>query len=111
MTAVDIIIKIGAVVAAIAGIIAFIKMIAVPITKTIKKAQEMLSENEKHNYENYVNILQLKIMSPYMPLEERVRAGYIYTEQLHENGPVHLQYELLQDEYKEKYGSRYKEPK
>lgn len=107
----DVIIKVGAVVGAIAGIIAFVKMIALPITKTLKKAQEMIDDNEKHNYENYVNLLQLKIMAPYMPLEERVSAGYIYTEQLHENGPVHLQYELLQDEYKEKYGSRYKESK
>lgn len=107
----DVIIRVGTVVGAIAGIIAFVKMIALPITKTLKKAQEMIDDNEKHNYENYVNLLQLKIMAPYMPLEERVAAGYIYTEKLHENGPVHLQYELLQDEYKEKYGSRYKESK
>ena len=103
----DKIIEAGAVIAAIAGIIAFIKMIALPIHKFIKKVLDTLEQNERHNRENYVNILQLKIMAPYMPLEERVAAGFEYTEVMHLNGPVHIQYEVLQEQYKKKYGTRY----
>ncbi len=104
----DMIIKAGAVVGAVAAIIAFIKAIALPVRNTIKKVNETLNRTERHNKENYINILQLKIMAPYMPLEERVAAGYIYTEIMNLNGPVHIQYEVLQNEYKKKYGTRYK---
>lgn len=103
----DFIIKVGAVVGAIVGIVAFIKMIALPIHKVIKDFRDTMERNERHNRENYINVLQLKIMAPYMPLEERVDAGYIYTEVMNQNGPVHLQYELLQEQYKKKYGTKY----
>ena len=101
------IIEIGKVVAAIAGILAFIKMIALPVHKAIKDFRSTMETNERHNRENYINVLQLKIMAPYMPLEERVDAGYVYTEVMHQNGPVHVKYELLQEEYKKKYGTKY----
>lgn len=103
----DKIIEIGAVIGAITAIIVFFKMIAIPIHRFIKEMKETVERNERHNRENYKNVLQLKIMSPHMPLEERVAAGFEYTEVLNENGPVHLQYEVLQDEYLKKYGAKY----
>lgn len=103
----DTIIKIGAVAGAVAAIIAFIKMIALPVHKFIKNVMSTIERNERHNKENYINVLQLKIMAPYMPLEERVAAGFEYTEVMHQDGPAHLKYEVLQEEYKKKYGVRY----
>lgn len=108
--------RIGAMAGAIAAIIGVIKFLAIPISKSIKeekehrkKVEKALEDNARHNRENYIAILQLKIMDPHMPLEERVSAGYTYTEVMKQNGPVHLQYEMLQNEYKEKYGKRFQQ--
>lgn len=117
-----IILRLGAIAGAIAAIISIIKFIAIPIKKyfeaerkhrelvetSLKNYEEALKQYEEHNKENYIAILQLKIMDPHMPLEERVSAGYIYTEVLNRDGPVHLQYELLQDNYKQQFGERFK---
>lgn len=86
---------------AIAGL--FTKFVFIPLYKLIKNINELI----EHNKENYINILQLKIMAPFMPLDERVAAGYEYTEVMNLNGPVHIQYEVLQEEYKKIYGKNY----
>lgn len=108
------IIKIGTVAAAIASIYGIIKLIAKPILNSynekkeyFRKFEEKLDKIEKQNQKNYIAVLQMKITSPHMPLEERLRAGHIYTDVLGQNGEVHIQYEMLQEEYKKENGKRF----
>ncbi len=97
------IIAIGKVCSALLAIVATFQFIVKPMKKFISDFNKI----KEYTEENYINNLQMKIMSPFMPLEERVAAGYKYTEELHQNGPVHLEYELLQEEYKKKHGQKY----
>lgn len=78
---------------------------AVKVYKFIRKWEEWIKKKDKHDETQYCDILRLIIMTPEMPLSERIAAGDIYVNQLHKNGGVKQKYlELLQrfsEEHKE----------
>ncbi len=68
----------------------------------LRKWEIWVEETGEHSKDNYMSILQLKIMSPYMPLTERIKAGDKYVES-GGNGEVKQKYyELLEKLPKEK---------
>lgn len=95
------IIAISAVLAAIGVIITTI----VACYKFIRKWDKWREDKDKHDKEQYTDILRIKIMMPEMPLSERIAAGDKYVNVLHQNGCVKQKYlELLQiysNEHKE----------
>ena len=63
----------------------------------IRKWDKWVRQKDKHDIEQYVQILRLVIMTPEMPLSERISAGDTYVNELHRNGAVKQKYnELLQ---------------
>lgn len=65
--------------------------------KFIRKWDKWVKQKDKHDIEQYVQILRLVIMTPEMPLTERIAAGDTYVNELHRNGAVKQKYnELLQ---------------
>lgn len=65
--------------------------------KFIRKWDKWVRQKDKHDIEQYVQILRLVIMTPEMPLTERISAGDTYVNELHRNGAVKQKYnELLQ---------------
>ena len=65
--------------------------------KIVRKWDNWVKRKDKHDTEQYVQILRLVIMTPEMPLSERIAAGDIYVNELHRNGAVKQKYnELLQ---------------
>ncbi len=85
------IILIGSVFTAI-GIVAGV---VAKIYKFIRKLESWVDETGEHLRDNYMSVLQLKIMSPYMPLTERIKAGDKYVN-LGGNGEIKQKYcELL----------------
>lgn len=88
----------------IASAIKVLKCIA-NVYKFIRKCEEWMENTDKHDNENYKAILRLVIMTPEMPLSERIEAGDIYVNQLNGNGGVKQKYnELLRrfaEEHKE----------
>ena len=82
---VDIIIKTSGVLGAIGAIIAGI----VAVYKVVRKIETQYDKIQEHMLENYKAILQLKIMSPEMPLSERVAAANAYlSDDIKGNGGV-----------------------
>ncbi len=76
---------------ALVGVIAFM----VKVYKFIRAWEKWVEEKDAHDKDNYMSIQQLKIMSPYMPLSERIKAGEKYI-QCGGNGEVrHIYNELL----------------
>jgi H+/gluconate symporter-like permease len=73
--------------------------------KFIRKWDKWREEKDQHDKENYKAILRLVIMTPEMPLSERIEAGDTYVNKLNGNGGVKQKYkELLQrfaEEHKE----------
>lgn len=78
---------------------------AIKIYKFIRKLEKWVEKKDKHDDAQRRDILRLIIMTPEMPLSERIAAGDIYVNQLHGNGGVKQKYlELLQkfsEEHKE----------
>ncbi len=70
---------------------------AVKIYKFIRKWEKWVDQQSEHSFDNYMSIMQLKIMSPYMPLSERVKAGDKYVN-LGGNGEIKLKYHQLIEE-------------
>lgn len=65
--------------------------------KFIRKWDKWVKQKDKHDIEQYIQILRLVIMTPEMPLTERIAAGDTYVNELHKNGAVKQKYnELLQ---------------
>lgn len=65
--------------------------------KFIRKWDKWVRQKDKHDIEQYAQILRLVIMTPEMPLSERISAGDTYVNELHRNGAVKQKYnELLQ---------------
>ena len=65
--------------------------------KFIRKWDKWVKQKDKHDVEQYVQILRLVIMTPEMPLSERISAGDTYVNELRRNGAVKQKYnELLQ---------------
>lgn len=90
----DLIIFWGGVAGAITAILVLIGM----IFSKIKKIFKMFNDMKEHTTENYLNNLRLVIMSPDMPIGERLRAGEKYIS-AHGNGEVKAFYKKLQNEY------------
>ena len=90
---VDNIILISSVLTALSVIIAT----SVKVYRFIRKWDKWVDEQSEHSKDNYLSILQLKIMAPYMPLSERIRAGDKYV-QLGGNGEIKHKYNMLIEE-------------
>lgn len=88
----DNIITAGAVVAAVITIAAFM----IKVYKFIRSWEKWVEQKDRHDKDNYMSIQQLKIMSPYMPLSERIRAGERYIA-CGGNGEVKCMYNELID--------------
>lgn len=70
---------------------------AIKVYKFIRKWEKWIEKKDKHDEAQYRDILRLIIMTPEMPLSERIAAGDVYVNQLHGNGGVKQKYlELLQ---------------
>lgn len=84
----------------IASIITSLSVILTAIVtayKFIRKWDKWVKQKDKHDIEQYVQILRLVIMTPEMPLSERIAAGDTYVNELNKNGAVKQKYnELLQ---------------
>ena len=93
---IDTIILLGGVAGAITAIITLIGM----VYHTVRKMSKEFAEMKEHNKENYLNNLRLVIMSPDMPIGERLSAGEKYIN-AHGNGEVKAFYKKLQKEYLE----------
>ncbi len=74
-----------------------IAVTAVKVYRFIHKWEKWVEETSEHALDNYMSIMQLKIMSPYMPLTERIKAGDKYVG-LGGNGEVKHKYQQLLNE-------------
>ncbi len=88
------IIFIGGFLGAVIAISAFM----IKVYKFIRAWENWVEEKDRHDKDNYLSIQQLKIMSPYMPLSERVKAGEIYINN-GGNGEVRFKYNELLEEF------------
>lgn len=92
-------------VASILSALGVIVATAIKVYKFIRKYEMWIEKKDKHDEEQYTDILRIKIMMPEMPLSERIAAGDKYVNTLHQNGCVKQKYlELLQrfsEEHKE----------
>jgi hypothetical protein len=77
--------------------------IAIKVYKFVRKCDKWIEKKDKHDEEQYCNILRLIIMTPEMPLSERIAAGDIYVNKLHRNGGVKKKYEELLDRFSEEH--------
>ena len=97
----NLIIALAAIISAVGVIITAI----VTAYRLIRKWDKWREDKDKHDIENYKAILRLVIMTPEMPLSERIEAGDTYVNKLNGNGGVKQKYkELLQrfaEEHKE----------
>lgn len=66
----------------------------VKVYKFIRKWEKWVEEQSEHSLDNYMSVLQLKIMSPYMPVSERIKAGDKYVK-LNGNGEIKVVYHQL----------------
>lgn len=71
--------------------------------KLIRKWDKWVKQKDKHDMEQYVQILRLVIMTPEMPLSERISAGDTYVNELHKNGAVKQKYNELLQRFKEEH--------
>lgn len=76
---------------------------AVKVYKFIRKWDKWIEKKDKHDRDQYVQILRLVIMTPEMPLSERIAAGDVYVNDLHKNGGVKQKYNELLDIFKEEH--------
>ena len=80
---------------------------AVRVYKFVRKYESWVEETSEHSLDNYMSILQLKIMSPYMPLTERIKAGDKYV-MLGGNGEIKHKYQELLEQLSENEQEREK---
>lgn len=93
MTLVEIIVLTASIITSVSVILTAV----VTAYKVIRKWDKWVKQKDKHDIEQYVQILRLVIMTPEMPLSERISAGDTYVNELHRNGAVKQKYnELLQ---------------
>ena len=93
---------------AVAAVLTAVTVIITAIVtayRFIRKWDKWREDKGRHDIENYKAILRLVIMTPEMPLSERIEAGDTYVNKLNGNGGVKQKYkELLQrfaEEHKE----------
>lgn len=93
MELIEIIVLTASVITALSVIVTAI----VTAYKFISKWDNWVKRKDKHDAEQYAQILRLVIMTPEMPLSERIAAGDTYVNELHKNGAIKQKYnELLQ---------------
>ena len=71
--------------------------------RLIRRWDKWREEKDRHDIENYKAILRLVIMTPEMPLSERIEAGDIYVNKLNGNGGVKQKYNELLSRFAEQY--------
>jgi cupin superfamily acireductone dioxygenase involved in methionine salvage len=71
--------------------------------RLIRKWDKWVKQKDKHDIEQYVQILRLVIMTPEMPLSERISAGDTYVNELHRNGAVKQKYNELLQKFKNEH--------
>ena len=93
---------------AAAGLLTAIGVIiatSIKVYKFIRNIEKWIEKKDKHDEAQYRDILRLIIMTPEMPLSERIEAGDVYVNKLNGNGGVKQKYnELLRrfaEEHKE----------
>ena len=69
----------------------------------IRKWDKWRADKDAHDKENYKAILRLVIMTPEMPLSERIEAGDIYVNKLNGNGGVKQKYKELLARFAEEH--------
>ena len=87
--------------AAIISAISVILTVIVAAYRFIRKWDKWCEDKDRHDIENYKAILRLVIMTPEMPLSERIEAGDIYVNKLNGNGGVKQKYNELLARYAE----------
>ena len=83
---------------ATAAILSAVGVIATAIIaayRFLRKWERWREDKDKHDIEHYKAILRLVIMTPEMPLSERIEAGDIYVNTLNGNGGVKQKYNEL----------------
>ncbi len=98
---INVVILIGSV----AGALIAIGTVLGKMYQKVKKLVNVINEIKEHTEENYMNDLRLIIMSPYMPIGERLIAGEKYLEN-DGNGEVKAYYKQLEKEYLNEKQSR-----
>lgn len=71
--------------------------------KFIRKWEKWKEQKDSHDIEQYTQILRLVIVTPEMPLSERIAAGDIYVNQLNKNGKVKQKYNELLNIYQNEH--------
>lgn len=69
----------------------------------IRRWDKWREDKDEHDKENYKAILRLVIMSPEMPLSERIAAGDIYVNKFNGNGGVKQKYNELLARFAEEH--------
>ena len=77
---------------------------AVKLYRFVRKWEKWAESQGEHSFDNYMSIMQLKIMSPYMPLSERIKAGDKYVS-LGGSGEIKYKYHQLIKELEEQGGA------
>ena len=72
-------------VAAIISAVTVILTVIITAYRFIRKWDKWVKQKDKHDIEQYVQILRLVIMTPEMPLSERIAAGDTYVNELPRN--------------------------
>lgn len=96
MGLIEIIILVASIITAVSVILTAI----ITAYKFIRKWDKWVKQKDKHDIEQYVQILRLVIMTPEMPLTERISAGDTYVNELHRNGAVKQKYNELLHRFK-----------
>lgn len=97
MTLIEIVVLIASIITSLSVILTAI----VTAYKFIRKWDKWIKQKDEHDIEQYVQILRLVIMTPEMPLSERIAAGDTYVNELHRNGAVKQKYNELLQRFKE----------
>ena len=91
---------------ALSGVVSAIGVLLTAIVtayRFIKKWDKWREDKDAHDKENYKAILRLVIMTPEMPLSERIEAGDIYVNKLNGNGGVKQKYKELLARFAEEH--------
>jgi hypothetical protein len=99
MSIVEVVLVIASVITSLTVIITAV----VTAYKFIRKWDKWVRQKDKHDIEQYVQILRLVIMTPEMPLSERIAAGDTYVNELKRNGAVKQKYNELLSRFKNEH--------
>lgn len=89
--------------AAVLSAIGVVLTAVVTAYRFIRKWDRWRENKDKHDIENYKAILRLVIMTPEMPLSERIEAGDTYVNKLNGNGGVKQKYNELLARFAEEH--------